>query len=42
MFSLIFITVLVIGVFAIDLGKRWWQENEWRRKWRRKPAADDD
>jgi len=40
-FSLIFITVLVIGVFAIDLGKRWWQENEWRRKWRRGPAADD-
>jgi hypothetical protein len=40
-FSLIFITVLVIGVFAIDLGKRWWQENEWRRKWRRRPADDD-
>jgi len=40
-FSLIFITVLVIGVFAIDLGKRWWQENEWRRKWRRRPSDDD-
>jgi hypothetical protein len=39
--SLIFITVLVIGVFAIDLGKRWWQENEWRRTWRRRPADDD-
>jgi hypothetical protein len=40
-FALIFIIVLVISVFAVDLGKRWWHENEWRRKWRRRPAEDD-
>jgi hypothetical protein len=37
--AIVFIVLLVIGVFAFDLGKRWWQENEWRRRWRRK---DDD
>ena len=42
MFSLVFIILLVIGVFAIDIGKRWWQENEWRRRWRRRDATDED
>jgi hypothetical protein len=37
--AIVFIVLLVIAVFAFDLGKRWWQENEWRRRWRRK---DDD
>jgi hypothetical protein len=33
---------MLIVVFAFDIGKRWWLENEWRRRWRRKPPADDD
>jgi hypothetical protein len=40
-FSYIFIAVLVIAVFAIDIGRRWWHENEWRRKWRRPPPEED-
>jgi len=36
-----FIVVMLIAVFAFDLGKRWWQENEWRRRWRRKKADED-
>jgi hypothetical protein len=35
--SLTFIALLVILVFAIDLGARWWRENQWRRRRR-----DDD
>jgi hypothetical protein len=34
--SLTFIALLVILVFAIDLGARWWRANEWRRR------RDDD
>jgi len=41
-FSIVFIVLLVVGVFAADMGKRWWQENEWRRKWRHRPADEDD
>jgi hypothetical protein len=32
--SIFFIVVLIVGIFAVDLGKRWWRENEWRRRWR--------
>jgi hypothetical protein len=40
-FSAAFITILVIAVFAVDIGKRWWHENEWRRRWRRRDGDDD-
>jgi hypothetical protein len=32
--SIVFIIVLVVGIFAFDLVRRWWRENEWRRRWR--------
>jgi hypothetical protein len=32
--STVFIVILLVVVFAYDLGKRWWRENEWRRRWR--------
>jgi hypothetical protein len=32
--SVIFIVVLIVGIFAADLLTRWWRENEWRRRWR--------
>jgi hypothetical protein len=40
--SLLFIAALIVAVFAIDIGKRWWQENEWRRRWRRRGGESDD
>jgi len=30
----IFIGVMLLAIFAFDLGKRWWRENEWQRRWR--------
>jgi hypothetical protein len=39
--AIAFIVVLLIGVFAFDIGKRWWHENESRRRWRRKDRDDD-
>jgi hypothetical protein len=32
--SVLFIVVLITGIFAVDLVRRWWRENEWRRRWR--------
>jgi hypothetical protein len=40
-FALVFIVVMIIVVFAVDIGKRWWQENEWRRRWKRRKSEED-
>jgi hypothetical protein len=37
--SIVFIIALLVGIFAFDLVRRWWRENEWRRRWRER---DDD
>jgi hypothetical protein len=37
--SILFIVILIIGIFIVDIGGRWWRENEWRRRWR---DRDDD
>jgi hypothetical protein len=34
--STLFIGLLIVGIFAFDLGRRWWRENEWKRRWREK------
>jgi hypothetical protein len=31
---ILFIVVLIAGIFIVDLAGRWWRENEWRRRWR--------
>jgi hypothetical protein len=36
----VFIVVLLVGIFAVDLGRRWWRENEWQRRWRRRNEDD--
>jgi hypothetical protein len=38
--EVIFVIVLVEVVFAVEPGRRWWRENEWKRRWRR--GKDDD
>jgi hypothetical protein len=37
--SIAFIALLLVGIFAVDLARRWWRENEWQRRWRKR---DDD
>jgi hypothetical protein len=34
--SLLIIVVLIVAIFAVDIGSRWWRENEWKRRWRQK------
>jgi len=36
----LFIVLLVVAIFVVDFVRRWWRENEWKRRWRRPP--DDD
>jgi hypothetical protein len=31
------ITLLVVGIFVFDIGRRWWRQNEWKRRWRKPP-----
>jgi hypothetical protein len=38
--EVIFVIVLLVAIFAADLGRRWWRENEWKRRWRR--GKDED
>jgi len=37
----LFVILLVVGVFAFDLIRRWWKETEWKRRWRRGNDGDD-
>jgi hypothetical protein len=37
--EIIFVIVVLVAIFAGDLIRRWWRENEWKRRWRRR---DDD
>jgi len=38
--AILFIILLVIGIFAFDLTLRWWRQNEWKRRWRDPPPDD--
>jgi hypothetical protein len=40
-FSFAFIVILIVAVFAADIGRRWWTENEWRRRWRHRDDDED-
>jgi len=30
----LFITIMIVAIFAVDFAVRRWRENEWRRRWR--------
>ena len=31
----LFVILLIVGIFAADIIRRWWRETEWKRRWRR-------
>ena len=35
-----FIVVLIVGIFAFDFGQRWWRETEWKRRWKDRSLDD--
>jgi hypothetical protein len=38
----VLIIALVIAIFAIDIGGRWWRETEWKRRWKRRRDDEED
>ena len=34
MLAAIVIVVFILGLFAFELGRMWWVQNAWRRRWR--------
>jgi hypothetical protein len=30
----VFVTAMIVVIFAVELGRQWWRENEWKRRWR--------
>jgi hypothetical protein len=38
--ALIFVVLLIVGIFAFDVLHRWWKQNEWKRRWRDPPGDD--
>jgi ABC-type Fe3+ transport system permease subunit len=40
MFAIIFVAVVVLGVFVYAIGKRWWMDNEWKRRWRNRDGNE--
>jgi hypothetical protein len=38
---LLFLAALIVVIFGVDLGWRWWRENEWKRRWRDRDNEDD-
>jgi hypothetical protein len=42
MTAYLFIAVLVVGVFAVDMTQRWWRETRWQRRQQRSPRRMSD
>jgi hypothetical protein len=39
--AVVLIITLILVVFAIDIGGRWWREGEWKRRWKRQDEDDE-
>jgi len=37
----LFVALVIVGIFVVDIGRRWWRENEWKRRWRRRQPDED-
>ena len=40
MTSTLFIVLMILGIFAVDLVRRWWKENEWKRRWKERDKEE--
>ena len=39
--STLFIVLMILGIFAVDLIRRWWKENEWKRRWKARDKEEE-
>jgi hypothetical protein len=38
---LLAVLLIIVSVFAWELGRLWWSQNAWRRQWRNRRKDDD-
>jgi hypothetical protein len=38
--STLFIALLIFVIFVFDLVRRWWKENEWKRRWKERDREE--
>jgi uncharacterized membrane protein YidH (DUF202 family) len=38
---LLAVILIIVGVFAWEMGRLWWNQNAWRRQWRNRRSDDD-
>jgi uncharacterized membrane protein YidH (DUF202 family) len=38
---LLAVILIIVGVFAWEMGRLWWNQNAWRRQWRNRQRDDD-
>jgi hypothetical protein len=38
--AILFIGLLIVGIFVFDLIRRWWKENEWKRRWKERDREE--
>jgi hypothetical protein len=38
---LLAVLAIILGVFAWELGRVWWNQNAWRRQWRNRRDSDE-
>jgi hypothetical protein len=41
-FAAVIIGGFIVGVFVFEMGRSWWHQNAWRRRWRNRDRNDDD
>jgi hypothetical protein len=32
--DVILIAAMIVVIFVVEFGRRWWRETEWKRRWR--------
>ena len=37
---LVIIVLMIVGIFVVDLARRWWRENEWKRRWKEREKEE--
>lgn len=39
-FAAAFIACVIAAILAFDVGRRWWRQNEWKRRWQDRRPDD--
>jgi hypothetical protein len=40
MLAAVIVGAFIVAVFTFEIGRMWWRQNAWRRRWRNKESDD--